>query len=214
MCPVRKNSLWTKHSTSICCLPWRLPAAHPLQPPQLKASCAAVKALSQAEQPLWSSRLLSARVPFSGDSFSQLTSECACEVKLFAHCWWWGASQRLFLPTCSPTDKSTISSRSFDVPPKCLPLSSCSWANPILTTFWSTMRAVLSLDVLKERVIQKGLFTCGTQRSPLVPRKGEFCLNYFTFLYLRAPNKGFTPPSNLLWIFTILTVKNPLSCLL
>lgn len=75
----------------------------------------------------------------------------------FAHCWCWGASQWHFLPTCSPTDKRTISSRSLDVPPHCLPLSpgqqGKSHPHVILTTVWST-RAALSLDVLKERLIQ------------------------------------------------------------
>lgn len=73
-----KKGLWAKHSTSLCGLPWRLPAAHPLQPLQLKASCAALKALSQAELPLQCSRFLSAHVPFGGDLFSQLISEWVC----------------------------------------------------------------------------------------------------------------------------------------
>lgn len=72
---MRKRSLWTKHSTSLCGLPWRQPAAHPLGPAQLRASRAAVKALSQAELPLQRTRLLSAHVPFSGDLFSLLISE-------------------------------------------------------------------------------------------------------------------------------------------
>lgn len=136
----------------------------------------------------------------------------------FAHCWWWGASQWLFLPTCSPTEKRTISSRSLDVPPSCLHLSYCqqgrSHPQVILSTSWSTIRAAVfgcpKGDISNSKELC--LSSCRSQRPSFVPRQGEFCLNYLTYMY---QTKAFPLTlGDLLWIFTILTVKNPFSCLL
>lgn len=206
---MRKRSLWTKHSTSLCGLPWRQPAAHPLGPAQLRASRAAVKALSQAELPLQRTRLLSAHVPFSGDLFSLLISEWM---------WLWGQVGLLSAGGEEPASGSSYQpaaqqtkGQSFQVPWCASPLSPCqqgkSHPHMILTTFWST-RATLSLDVLKERVIQNA-WVC------LLGEVRGHPLSWITLPFLICTKQRFytLPSGKVLWIFTIFTVKNPFSCL-
>lgn len=102
-----------------------------------------------------------------------------------------------------------------------MPLSSCqqgkSHPQVMLSTFWSTMRAAVFRGPKGEGDSKDmGLFTCRSQRPSLVPRKGEFCLNYFTYmhqtrLYALPPGKVWfgSSLSSLLKILSLAYTKSP-----